>query len=238
MVDTHCHILPGIDDGAIDLEDSIAMARQAEADGITAICATPHIRHDHDVRIDELAGRVEELESALRGAGVSIRILAGGELAETRADGLTDDELATIALGDGRWLLVEPAPGPLSDSLVEVARRLRRRGFECLVAHPERHPGNGARGRLATLVEEGALVQLTAAALSDPASARPLLELARDGLAHVLGSDSHSARYGRPVRLAAAAAPIAEDLGGAAAAFVNDRPAAIVGGADPRAIGS
>ena len=48
MVDLHCHILDAIDDGARDADDSVAMARQAEADGIEAVCATPHIRHDHD----------------------------------------------------------------------------------------------------------------------------------------------------------------------------------------------
>jgi protein-tyrosine phosphatase len=41
MIDLHCHVLPGRDDGALDLEDSVAMARQAAADGIAAICATP-----------------------------------------------------------------------------------------------------------------------------------------------------------------------------------------------------
>jgi protein-tyrosine phosphatase len=56
-VDLHCHLLPGIDDGARDLPDAVEMARQAEADGIAAICATPHIRADHAVHIEELPGR-------------------------------------------------------------------------------------------------------------------------------------------------------------------------------------
>lgn len=236
MVDTHCHILPAIDDGAIDLGDSIAMARQAQADGIRTVCATPHIRHDHDVRIAELDARVGDLRAALAHAGVAVEVLVGGELAETSADGLDDTELETIALGRGRWLLIEPAPGPLSDSLVAVARRMRARGFESLIAHPERHAGDGARDRLRTLVGEGALVQLTADLLLNPRAAEHLLALAREGLAHVLASDSHSARYGRPVRLAPAAARVAEDpeLGERATAFVDERPAAIVTGGDPR----
>jgi tyrosine-protein phosphatase YwqE len=68
VIDLHCHLLPGVDDGALDLADSLAMARQAEADGISAICATPHIRHDHDVRIGELHARVAELNRALEAA--------------------------------------------------------------------------------------------------------------------------------------------------------------------------
>ena len=65
MIDLHCHILPGIDDGALDLADSLSMARVAAADGIRVIAATPHIRHDHDVRIPELVGRVEEVNREL-----------------------------------------------------------------------------------------------------------------------------------------------------------------------------
>jgi tyrosine-protein phosphatase YwqE len=49
MIDFHCHILPGVNDGAIDLADSLGMARQAAANGIASVCATPHIRRDHDV---------------------------------------------------------------------------------------------------------------------------------------------------------------------------------------------
>ena len=85
MIDLHCHILPGIDDGALDLADSLAMARIGAADGIEVIAATPHIRHDHDVRIGELAGRVEELNEELRGAEIPVAIVTGGEVAETGA---------------------------------------------------------------------------------------------------------------------------------------------------------
>ena len=83
MIDLHCHILPGLDDGAQSLEDSVAMARQAEEDGITAVCATPHIRHDHDVRPEEIATRVATLERELSDRGVGLRLLPGVELAQT-----------------------------------------------------------------------------------------------------------------------------------------------------------
>ena len=74
MIDLHCHVLPALDDGALDVEDSVGMVGQARADGIVAICATPHIRHDHDVRVHELAERVERLQAEvdIRGGGVRI----------------------------------------------------------------------------------------------------------------------------------------------------------------------
>ena len=65
MIDLHCHILPGLDDGARDLEDSVGMARQAAADGIEVIAATPHIHPDHAVVIGELERRVQELNAEL-----------------------------------------------------------------------------------------------------------------------------------------------------------------------------
>ena len=147
MIDLHCHILPGIDDGAVDLADSVAMARQGAADGIETICATPHIRHDHDVRVHEVAGRVSDLNAELARRGVAVKVIASGEVAESAVDRLTDEELRTLALG-GRWVLLEPAPGPLGESLAGAAERLRRRGYRSLIAHPERHPAPDMGDRL------------------------------------------------------------------------------------------
>lgn len=176
------------------------MARQAAADGIEAICATPHIRHDHDVRVHELAQRIAALADALERAEVPVRVIAGGEVAETAVAGLDDDELRIVALG-GRWVLLEPAPGPLGDSLAAAAEELGARGYLALIAHPERHPSADMAERLAQLVGAGCLVQATAALVAEGPASEPLLALARRGLVHVLGSDSHSARHGRPVRL-------------------------------------
>ena len=206
MIDLHCHILPGLDDGARDVDDAVAMAAQAEADGITAICATPHIRHDHDVRIPELAVRVTELNRELADDGARVRILAGGEVAETAVAGLERFELASVGLAGSHWILLEPAPGPLGESLRDAARALAEQGYRPIVAHPERHLGPGAVETLIGLVREGALVQGTAALLENDES--PVHELAARGLIHVLGSDSHSASIGRPVRLSAGLASI------------------------------
>src|SRR5829696_9799451 len=63
MIDLHCHILPGLDDGASDFDDSAGLALQALRDGIETVCATPHIRHDHAVDIASLPGRVAAVEA-------------------------------------------------------------------------------------------------------------------------------------------------------------------------------
>ena len=62
LIDLHTHILPGLDDGALDLSDSLAMGRVAAADGIRWSRATPHVRGDHDVHIEELPERRHELQ--------------------------------------------------------------------------------------------------------------------------------------------------------------------------------
>ncbi len=202
MIDLHCHILPGIDDGAQDVKESAAMARQAQEDGIEAICATPHIRHDHDVRIAEIGVRVEALNRELRERGIGVEILPGGEVAETAVEDLSEEDLSQVTLGAGRWILLEPAPGPLSDSLERRVEHLARRGHRALIAHPERHLGEDILERLARLIGDGALVQATADFFLREDTSAGMFDLAERGLVHVLGSDSHSSRFGRAARLA------------------------------------
>lgn len=210
MIDLHCHILPGVDDGALDIRDSAGLARQAAADGIEAICATPHIRHDHDVRIAEVAGRVEALNRHLRGEGIPVTVLQGGEVAETAVDELSEEELSQVVLGSGRWVLLEPAPGPLGDSLLRRVEQLTERGHRALIAHPERHLSADMYERIARLIGAGALVQATADFFLRERFAGGMLALAGAGLVHVLSSDAHSSHGGRPAKMAAAFERLAE----------------------------
>ncbi|HVY77991.1 MAG TPA: CpsB/CapC family capsule biosynthesis tyrosine phosphatase [Solirubrobacterales bacterium] len=201
MIDLHCHILPGVDDGALDLRDSLALARQASNDGIERVCATPHIRHDHDVRIEEVAGRVAELNAALADEGLPVEVLPGGEVAETAVGGLSDEELALVALGGGCWILLEPAPGPLGDALLARVAHLAERGHRALIAHPERHLSADMYERIAALIAAGALVQATADFFLRERTAAGMRALAAAGLVHVLSSDAHSSHGGRPLHM-------------------------------------
>jgi len=235
VIDLHCHILPGIDDGALDLADSLAMARVAADDGIETISATPHIRHDHDVRIAELPARVAELNGELSRNGVPVEIVTGGEVAETAIEGLGEDELEAVSLGGGGWILLEPAPGPLGDSLIEAVLKLRKRGHGALIAHPERHVSGDMLDRIRRLIDLGALIQCTAAYLVSGNAREGMLALAAAGLIHVLASDAHSSRGGRPLRISEGLAvlgqvnPIAPHLDWVA----REAPAAILRGEDP-----
>ncbi len=185
------------------------MARQAEADGIDAVCATPHIRDDHDVDIHDLRRRRAQLREALREARCTTQILAGGEVATPAVARLGDLDLAAVALGGSGWILLEPSPGPLGDDLDVAVDALAARGYRALIAHPERHLTEDLVARLARLTERGALVQATAAYLLYPGTREGMLTLAAAGVVHVLATDAHSSRVGRPVALAAALAELA-----------------------------
>ena len=205
LIDLHCHILPALDDGAVDLEDSVAMALGAERDGIGTVCATPHIRADHPVAIDELGARVDDLNRELGRRGVMTRVATGAEIAASKVEELADAELAAASLGGGGvWILLEPLPGPLTGTFSQTVASLRARKFSTVVAHPERHLGPDAYRHLANAVRLGAVVQVTAAFLLEEATAPAVLGLAQHGLVHVLGSDAHSSRWGRPVALSRA----------------------------------
>jgi protein-tyrosine phosphatase len=235
VIDLHCHILAGVDDGALDLADSVAMARQADADGVVLICATPHIRHDHDVRIAELPGRVDALNAALVAAGVRARALPGAEVAETIVERLDDAQLRALTLGGGgRWILLEPRPGPLADSLAATVDHLAARGLRCVIAHPERHLAPDLLERLAALVAHGALVQATAALVEGGPAVDGMLAMARAGVLHVVASDAHSSHGGRPVKLSGALARLAtvDRLSGHLDWIAHTAPRAIVDGKD------
>jgi len=235
LIDLHCHILPALDDGALDIADSVAMAREAQHDGITVVCATPHIRDDHDVRIGELLRRVGELQRELERRGVGVRIAQGGELAQTAADELSAKHLRYLSLDGGGWVLLEPAPGPIGEELGKLASRLEARGAHTIVAHPERHAGPDIEQRLRALAMQGCLIQWTAdfiAQQKEGGRDAPVLRFAREGLVHLLASDAHSSHGGRPVRLSAGFGRLREICSPEQVAWIaEEAPAAVLSGA-------
>ena len=232
MIDLHSHILPGLDDGAQTLEESLEIARAAVADGIGVIAATPHVRDDYPTGAGTMEGLVGELRRALVQEEIRLDLRKGGELAIDWLDRLSEEELRRFGLGGNpEYLLLEFPyygwPLPLSHWVVH----LRARGITPVLAHPERNVDVQAMpGRLGELVDAGALVQVTSASLDGRLGRMPEetgLELVELGLAHVLASDAHHASL-REVGMKAAAAAIGDKA--LAQWLTSSVPAAIISG--------
>jgi len=231
LIDLHAHLLPGLDDGAADDEVAMAMAAGFAAAGVGTIAATPHLRHDFPgVRPQEIPARVQRLRDRLAAAGVAIDVVSGGEVDLTWAQEASDETLRNVTYGArGSDLLVETPYGDLPPAFEELLFRVRARGFRVLLAHPERNPSfQRDPQRLGRLVDDGTLLQITAASLVKGRRSRHGAlghALIAEGRAHVIASDAHGVA-GR-ASLADALAALSEPR---ARWMVTDAPAAILEG--------
>jgi len=232
VLDLHTHVLPGLDDGARTLEDSLEMARAALAGGIELISATPHVRDDYPTRAGEMERLVGELRARLAAEGLPLDVRGGGEIALDRLATLEAEDLGRFGLaGNPSYLLLEfPYYGWPLDLGAHVLALLARR-ITPVLAHPERNGEVQADPeRLRPLVDSGALVQLTAASLDGRLGPRPRAaarELLERRLAHLLASDAHTPEI-RDIGLASAAGAAGDDA--LARWLTQDVPAAIVSG--------
>jgi len=199
VIDLHCHILPGIDDGATEIGESLALARVFADEGGRTVAATPHLRSDHPGVIPaELAERCRSLNEFLTKEGVPIRVVAGGEVDLLWAQSASSEEIALASYGQrGTDLLVETPYGPLPPAFEELLFKLQREGFRILLAHPERNASlQRDPRRIGELTRNGVLIQVTASSLVREGRRSRLARLARalveDGMAHVIASDTHS----------------------------------------------
>jgi protein-tyrosine phosphatase len=195
VIDLHCHVLPGIDDGPKTIAGSLALARAAADAGIRTLVATPHVSWHYQNDAATIGGLVRELRALLAAEGVELELRAGAEVAMTRIDELEDEELARLRLGGGEWLLLEPPFSPIVTGLEEIVQEVRRRGNRVLLAHPERCPAFHRDPRmLVSLVRSGVLTSITAGSLVGRFGGtvrRFALELVHDELVHNVTSDAH-----------------------------------------------
>jgi protein-tyrosine phosphatase len=195
VIDLHCHVLPGIDDGPRTIAGSLALARAAADAGVRTLVATPHVSWHYQNDAEAIGGLVEELRALLAAEGVQLDLRAGAEVAMTRVDELEDAELARLRLGGGEWLLLEPPFSPIVTGLQEIAQEVRRRGNRVLLAHPERCPAFHRDPRmLGSLVRSGVLTSITAGSLVGRFGGtvrRFALRLVQEELVHNVASDAH-----------------------------------------------
>lgn len=233
MIDIHCHVLPGMDDGPASMDESLAMVRLAVADGIRGAICTPHW---HPMfwpnERSAIASAVESLRLRLQAEDIAFDVWPGSELSldADLAAGLADGRLSTLS--GGAWVLLE-LPGAFPPSGIDdFLLGFCQSGHRLVLAHPERYPFIlRDPARLQAWVEMGVAVQITAASLLGrlgPEIAALCRVLLEHRLVHFLASDGHGTASRRPLlqeaRMAAAEIAGSDD----AWRLVHTHPQAVV----------
>lgn len=232
MIDIHIHVLPAIDDGVRSLAESVELARQAVAAGVTAVVATPHVRSDYPTTPARMEDAVAEVNDVLRSEGIALEVIHGGELDAAWVARLSADDLRRFSFAQaGRYALLEFPYEGWPSALDAGIATLQRNGITPVLAHPERNPEVQRHPELLErAVQSGALVQVTAGSLdglfgrSAQLSAHRLLER---GLVHVLASDAHGVGL-RGASIAGAAGGLHDE--GLVRYLTVDTPAAMLEG--------
>ena len=237
MIDLHCHLLPGVDDGPGSVRDAVLMARAAADAGTTTVVCTPHMHPRYPTPPAVVHDGVRDLQARLEAADVPLEVLTGGEIGLEHLPAMSDADLGMACLGRGDWLLLEmPWRGwPLR--LPDTLRDLEIRGYGVVIAHPERAEAvQRSPDRMRDIVGRGALVQVNASSLLGEhgrEAQRAAATLLRSGWVHFLASDAHSAGPWRPPGLGdglAEAARVLRVEPDALRWMVEDGPRAVVEG--------
>lgn len=200
MIDFHCHILPGIDDGARNTAEAIKIAKTAEKEGVSAIIATPH--YDNGVYKPGLLQIKEacvEVNRELKRRNIRVSIYPGAEarINERTMDDLEHDKIIFLA-GETSAVLFELPQIFVLEGICSLLRKAVEKGIVPVIAHPERNPELIKNPHyLDELERAGAMMQLTAGSLLGDfggyAKKTALLMVDRD-LVHFVGSDMHPGR--------------------------------------------
>jgi protein-tyrosine phosphatase len=210
VIDLHCHVLPGIDDGPDTIEQSAVLARTALAAGTSTMVATPHVSHHYRNSPETIADGVKAVNARLQAEAIRLAVVPGAEIAVTHLIEIPPAQLERLGLGGGRWLLVEPPFKGTAIGLDTILLDLGSRGHRVVLAHPERCPAFRRDPRLLeSIVRAGALTSVTAGALVGRFGEdvrRFALQLADAEMVHNVASDAHDLKR-RPPDIADALQP-------------------------------
>jgi protein-tyrosine phosphatase len=207
MIDTHCHLLPRLDDGPASEADCVRLARKLSEEGVRRVVCTPHWSRRYPTSVEAARDRLERARSDLAALGVPLELELAAEISVELALRAGSEELVSRAIA-GRFVLVELVAGLPRDAPAAVADRLRAEGLDPVFAHPERWL---AARRPVDLLDDlrarGAWLQVVVPSLVGSSRAEiweAAWELVTTGRADLVGSDAHRAG-GRRVQLRALA---------------------------------
>ena len=236
MYDLHSHILPGVDDGARSVEETVAMARVAADNGTTVILATPHSKDvNENWSADYVRKLVRDVNAELQSNGIELTLLPGMEthLELYLPEWVTDGR--ALPINDTRYILVELPFFGHPNYAEEVLFQLQLQGLTPVLAHPERiEVIQNNPDMLAGFVRRGMLSQITAGSLLGYFGEdvrRFTVGIMERGLVHVIASDAHFADGPRSPKLLPGVEAAAKIVGEERAlAMVVDVPKAILEG--------
>ncbi|WP_121610645.1 tyrosine-protein phosphatase [Mesobacillus foraminis] len=197
MIDIHCHILPGIDDGAQHIDNSLDMAKLAVQEGIRTIIATPHHKNGrYDNPKQDIVRKVNELNERLEKESIQLTILPGQEPA-INGDLLENCQKGEIlSLNNTPYQLIELPSSHVPRYTTQMLFDLQIKGLTPIIVHPERNLEIQERPELLfKMVEKGALAQLTAGAVCGKFGKRVknlAFDLIEANLVHFIASDAHN----------------------------------------------
>lgn len=204
MIDLHCHLLPGIDDGPATMKDSLAMCEQMVSDGTDIVVATPHMLNDrHSVSRDDILNGVKLLREELSRLSIPVDVRPGADVMIT--SDLTEllRKGVVMTIGDlGKYVLLELPHDVIPSGLDELLCAIQMLGVTPIITHPERqyeiqrHPEY-----LQNMVEKGNLVQVTASSIEGTfgeSAQKCALFLLKGRMVHLCASDAHSPRGRKP----------------------------------------
>jgi len=214
MVDLHCHILPGLDDGAKTIEESLAMAEDAISDGITHVVATPHANSNYAFEFIRVRAARKELSERLEGR-LTLGTGCDFHLSPENLSAIRRDA-APFCINQKDYLLVELNEFSIPPSTDQTLHELQLAGIHPIVTHPERNGLLRAQPeRLRKWVELGCYAQVTAGSLTGVfgiGSQQDAWTWIENGLIHFVSSDAHNTAR-RPLKLRFAYQAIAEQFG-------------------------
>lgn len=215
ICDMHCHILPGVDDGARTMEESMQALRMASRQHVRGIIVTPHFHPGrYQVSAQEIYECVDRLQCQCNAEGIDMMFYPGAEC--YYYSGLVEElnSGAALPLAGSRYVLVEFSPGAMYSHMRGGLRDLQNAGYQPILAHFERYDCLRDRENLLQLRQDGILLQMNFDTLvkKDRMLHRyPWKRMAREGLVDYFGSDCHGVEF-RPFHAKEAADWCEENL--------------------------
>ena len=204
MIDIHCHILPNVDDGSESLEESIAMAKIAESEGITKIVNTSHCHFDFKYKKgNELKLELEKFNQALKEENINIEVLLGNELYYTSDLIERFDELDFFSMNNSKYILMEFSPINFPKNIEDVIYEIKIRGYIPIIAHAERYKQVQEDVNIVLdCIKEGALIQVNASSIlgkNGEKAEDTSKKLLDNNMVHFVATDAHSSNRRRPL---------------------------------------